>query len=98
EAIEAKNQMLQVIEAISTHQVDAHVSLKPSRLGLDIASYFTYANLEVIAQLAIKYDIFINSVMKGNNHLQPSFDLLTDLHKKYKNIGSVIPAYFYRAE
>src|SRR5690625_3330965 len=35
EAIEAKNQILQVIEAISTHQVDAHVSLKPSQLGLE---------------------------------------------------------------
>src|SRR5699024_9742015 len=48
EAIEAKNQILQVIEAISTHQVDAHVSLKPSQLGLDIAYDFTYANLEEI--------------------------------------------------
>src|SRR5699024_7047797 len=81
EAIEAKNQILQVIEAISTHQVDAHVSLKPSQLGLDIA-----------------YDFFINIDMEGHNHLQPSFDLLTDLHKKYKNIGTVIQAYFYRAE
>ena len=98
EAIEAKNQILQVIEAISTHQVDAHVSLKPSQLGLDIAYDFTYANLEEIAQLANKYDIFINIDMEGHNHLQPSFDLLTDLHKKYKNIGTVIQAYFYRAE
>src|SRR5699024_3505814 len=51
-----------------------------------------------IAQLANKYDIFINIDMEGHNHLQPSFDLFTDLHKKYKNIGTVIQAYFYRAE
>src|SRR5699024_3780776 len=98
EAIEAKNQILHVIEAISTHQVDAHVSLKPSQLGLDIDYDFTYANLEEIAQLANKYDIFINIDMEGHKHLQRSFDLLTDLHKKYKNIGTVIQAYFYRAE
>src|SRR5699024_12132629 len=94
----SKNHTLQFIEALSTHQVDAHVSLNPSQLVLYIAYDFTYANLEEIAQLANKYDIFINIDMEGHNHLQPSFDLLTDLHKKYKNIGTVILAYFYRAE
>src|SRR5690625_7773338 len=36
--------------------------------------------------------------MEVHKHLLRSFDLLPDLHKKYKNIGTVIQAYFYRAE
>src|SRR3954447_12842 len=36
EAIAAKDQILGVIEAIHENKVDAHISLKPSQLGLDI--------------------------------------------------------------
>lgn len=40
EATEAKEQILNVIEAIHEHKVDAHISLKPTQLGLDIEYSF----------------------------------------------------------
>jgi len=98
EAIAAKNQILQVVQAIHKSDVDAHISLKPSQLGLDIDYDFTYDNVEEIIALAAKYNIFINIDMESHRQLQPSFNLLDDLHKKYKNIGTVIQSYFYRAE
>src|SRR5699024_640557 len=98
EAIAAKNQILQVIEAIHETEVDAHISLKPSQLGLDIEYDFAYDNVEEIVALAYKYGIFINMDMESHKHLQPSFDLLDDLNKKYNNVGTVIQSYFYRAE
>lgn len=97
EAVEAKNQIIEVIEAINAHQVDAHISLKPTQLGLDIDYDFTLDNLKEIVGIAHKYGTFINIDMESTKHLQPSFDILDELSKEFDNIGTVIQAYFYRA-
>ncbi len=98
EATEAKEQILQVIEAIHGHEVDAHISLKPSQLGLDIDYDFCFNNLKEIVTKAHAYDIFINFDMEDHPRLQPSFDIMETLSKEYDNIGTVIQAYFFRAE
>lgn len=98
EAIEAKNQILEVIEAIHKNQVDAHISLKPTQLGLDIDYNFCYNNLEEIVERAKAYNIFVNIDMEDYSHLQPSFDILNDLSKHYDNVGTVIQAYFFQSE
>ncbi|WP_313892664.1 proline dehydrogenase family protein [Psychrobacillus sp.] len=97
EALEAKAQIIAVIEAIEEHQVDAHISLKPSQLGLDIDHDFAYENLKEIAAAAHKYGTFINIDMESTKHLQPSFDILDKLSEEFDNVGTVIQAYFYRA-
>lgn len=97
EALEAKKSILEVIEAIHLHQVDAHISLKPSQLGLDIDYDFCYQNLEEIVSKAKEYAIFVNFDMEDHARLQPSFDLILSLSQAYDNIGTVIQAYFFRA-
>jgi proline dehydrogenase len=97
EALAAKEQILEVIEAIHEHGVDAHISLKPSQLGLDIDIDFCMENLKEIAAKAKSYEIFINFDMEDYARLQPSFDLLDELSNDYDNIGTVIQAYFFRA-
>lgn len=98
EALEAKEQILQVIEAIHEHEVHAHISLKPTQLGLDIDNDFCLENIREIVAKADAYNIFVNFDMEDYGHLQPSFDLVDHLSKEYDNIGTVIQAYFYRAE
>ncbi|WP_210467875.1 proline dehydrogenase family protein [Sporosarcina sp. 6E9] len=98
EATEAKNSILDVIEAIHTHSVDAHISLKPSQLGLDIDYNFCYENLREIVEKANQYNIFVNFDMEDHERLQPSFDILETLSKDFNNIGTVIQAYFFRAK
>ena len=98
EAVKAKNQILQVIEAIHKNQVNAHISLKPSQLGLDIDFDFCRDILYEIVETASKYDIFINIDMENHSRLQPSFDLLDAISEKFQNVGTVIQAYFHRAE
>ena len=88
---------MEVIEAIHEHEVDAHISLKPSQLGLDIDIDFCLENLKEIVAKAKSYEIFINFDMEDHARLQPSFDLLDELSKDYDNIGTVIQAYFFRA-
>ncbi|HWO75147.1 MAG TPA: proline dehydrogenase family protein [Bacillus sp. (in: firmicutes)] len=98
EALEAKEQILEVIEAIYTNKLDAHISLKPSQLGLDIDYNFCLNNLQEIVSKAYQYGIFINIDMEDYARLQPSFDILDELSKEYDNVGTVIQAYFYQSE
>ena len=98
EASAAKEQILSVIEAIREHEVDAHISLKPSQLGLDIDYHFCLENLREIVVKAHSYGIFVNFDMEDHARLQPSFDILEELSKEYDNVGTVIQAYFFQAE
>lgn len=98
EATKAKEQILDVVEAIHEHGVDAHISLKPSQLGLDVNYEFCYDNLYEIVKRADAYDIFVNLDMENFERLQPSFDLMERLVEEFDNVGTVIQAYFYRAE
>lgn len=97
EAIKAKKQILAVIQAIYDHNVDAHISLKPTQLGLDISYDFCLENLREIIAKANEYNIFINFDTEDYSHLQPTFDLIDELSKEFSNIGTVIQAYFYHA-
>lgn len=98
DAREARDQILKVIEAIHSNKLDAHISLKPTQLGLDIDYNFCLQNLEAIVEQAHRYNIFVNFDMEDHLHLQPSFDLVDQLLQTYDNVGTVIQAYFYRAE
>jgi proline dehydrogenase len=98
EATEAKEQILNVIEAIHENKVDAHISLKPTQLGLDIDYSFCLENLREIVDKAHRYDIFVNLDMEDYGHLEPSFNLLDELSREYDNMGTVIQAYFHHAQ
>lgn len=97
EATAAKEQILKVVEAIHENEVDAHISLKPTQVGLDIDYEFCLNNVREIAALANQYDMFVNIDMEDFKHLQPTLDLLDDLSVDYENIGTVIQAYFHNA-
>lgn len=98
EATKAKEQIIRVIEAIHDNEVEAHISLKPSQLGLDIDYAFCLQNLKDIAEAASRYALFINIDMENYARLESSFRLLEDLSPDYPNIGTVIQAYYYRAQ
>ncbi|MFD2630050.1 proline dehydrogenase family protein [Oceanobacillus kapialis] len=98
EAIQAKTQILEVVEAIHEHHVNAHISLKPTQIGLDIDYNFCLENLTEIVDVANKYNIFVNVDMEDYAHLQQTFDLMNTVNQKYHNIGTVIQAYLFRAD
>lgn len=97
EAKVARDQIISLLDAIHTNSVDAHISLKPSQLGLDIDENFCYDYLEEIVSHANNYGIFVNFDMENHDRLQTSFDFVERLSEKYDNVGTVIQAYFRRA-
>lgn len=98
EAIRAKEHILLLIEAIHENEVDAHISIKPSQLGLDIDFDFCYDNLIEIVSLANEYNIFVNFDMETYARLYPSFDMLDKISQSYDNVGTVIQSYFFEAK
>ncbi|MDP4085284.1 MAG: proline dehydrogenase family protein [Bacillota bacterium] len=98
EAEEAKEKILKVVEAIHENKVDAHISLKPTQLGLDIDFDLALNNVKEIVDKANSYDIFVNIDMEDFSHLEPTFKLLDELAKDYENVGTVIQAYFHKAQ
>ena len=97
-ALAAKEQIIAVIERIHSENLDAHISLKPSQLGLDIEYEFCYENLIEIVSLANQYGIFVNFDMENYVRLHPSFELLKKIHAQYDNVGTVIQAYFFESD
>lgn len=97
-ALNFKTEILEVIEAIHTHELDAHISLKPTQLGLGIDKDFCRDNVREIVKAAEKYNIFINMDMEDYPNIQATYDILDELKKDHNNIGTVIQAYLYRAE
>ncbi|WP_066304662.1 proline dehydrogenase family protein [Bacillus sp. FJAT-29814] len=97
EATAAKEQILKVIDAIQENQADAHISLKPTQLGLDIDYTFCLNNVREIVAQANQYNMFVNIDMEDFKHLQPTFDLMDDLSVEFDNVGTVIQAYFHKA-
>lgn len=98
EATKAKEYLLEVIEAIHENGVDAHISVKPSQIGLDIDFDFCYDNLLEIVEKAAEYDIHVNFDQETYDRLQPTFDMMEALAVKYDNIGTVIQSYFFNAK
>ena len=97
-ALQAKDNILEVIELIEREKIDAHISLKPSQLGLDIDLEFCYDNLYEIVERAAYYDIFVNFDMEDYKRLELTFQLVEELSKTFDNVGTVIQAYLIRAK
>ncbi|PSL40372.1 L-proline dehydrogenase [Planomicrobium soli] len=98
EALHAKTNILETLEAIQAHAVNAHMSIKLTQVGLDVDYKFCLENMKEIVALAASYDIFINIDMEDYGHLQQTFDLLDELLQEYDNVGTVIQSYLYRSE
>src|SRR5699024_2562349 len=88
----------EVIERIHEEQVACHVSVKLTQLGLDIEEEFCLENMREIVGAASKYNIFVNIDTEDYGHYDQTMRILNELLKEYKNVGTVIQAYFYHAE
>ncbi|OZU90565.1 proline dehydrogenase [Virgibacillus indicus] len=98
EAGMAKDEIIQLLETIHNENLDCHVSVKLTQLGLDIERDFCIENMKEILDRAYEYDIFINIDMEKYLHYEKTLDVLHILRKQYTNVGTVIQSYLYRAE
>lgn len=98
EAIQAKNEILEVMQAIKDYNVDAHMSVKLSSLGGEFDTELAYNNLREILLKANEFDnMHINIDTEKYDSLQQIVEVLDRLKGEFRNVGTVIQAYLYDA-
>ncbi|TDM07692.1 proline dehydrogenase family protein [Macrococcus lamae] len=98
EATKAKDEIIAMIEAINESGVKAHMSVKLTQIGLDVDESFCYDNIHEIVEKAQQCgNMHINLDTEDYKHTIQTFEILDRLKGEYKNVGTVIQAYLYRA-
>lgn len=98
EATQAKNEILEVMQAIKDYNVDAHMSVKLSSLGGEFDTELAYNNLREILLKANEFDnMHINIDTEKYDSLQQIVEVLDRLKGEFRNVGKVIQAYLYDA-
>ena len=98
ESTDAKNKIISLIERIHKEEVDCHISVKLTQLGLDIDEDFCLENMKEIVRTANNYNIFVNIDTEDYLHYNQTIRILDALLKEYKNVGTVIQTYFLHAQ
>lgn len=96
ESEEAKNQCLQVLDAINEHKLNSNLSLKPTQVGLAIDEEFCYNQLVEILEKAKGYNNFVRIDMEDSPFTDATIKMFKRLKEKYDNVGIVVQAYLKR--
>lgn len=97
-AKERTEECIQTIETIVAQQLDSHVSLKLTSLGLDISKNLVYENMMKIMESAEKNKVMVTIDMEDEQRCQDTLSIFKDLKKDYHYISTVLQAYLYRTE
>jgi proline dehydrogenase len=93
----------QILDAISTHQLNANISLKLTHMGLDVDEKLAR---EIVSGLVAKAAVmdpagFVRVDMEGSPYTQRTLDFVRELHRLPGNansVGTVIQSYLKRSE
>lgn len=100
EALQARAEILRLLDDIDRRQLDANVSVKPSQLGLKIDPNLAFENICALVTRANEVGNFIRIDMEDH----PTTDATLDLYRRLRyeenlsNVGVVIQSYLYRSE
>jgi proline dehydrogenase len=97
DAIAAKNECLDVLDAINRNKLNANHSLKPTSLGLGIDIDFCLQNFKEIVKKAGELGQFVRIDMEDSPYTTKTINLYKEAFKEYQNCGVVIQAYMRRS-
>lgn len=86
------------LEEIARKQVDSHLSLKLTSLGLDLDYQLCLTNMRKILHTAHKHQIFVRIDMEDYSRIEKTFQIYEELRHDFEHVGLVIQSYLYRSE
>ena len=98
EAEEVTRHYLDVLDAIEAAGIDAHISVKPTQLGLDLDRELCFRNLQRLVDRAEERKNFVWIDMEGSPYVDPTLDLFRRTRARSARIGIALQAYLYRTE
>ena len=96
EAVESKNNALEVLDTIVQFNLKANLSIKPTQMGLAIDEDFAYDQVRTLVQKAKEINSFIRIDMEDSPYTDATFRLYRRLKQDFDNIGVVVQAYLIR--
>lgn len=102
ETHKARDTILDLLALIKSNNVDSHISVKLTQLGLNIPDKGLKVckdNMQAIVEAAEKNNVFVRIDMEGSGCTEKTLGVFRYLHKKYgESVGIVLQSYLYRTE
>ena len=87
---------LDVLDRVATMGLDAHISVKPTQLGLDLDRAMCERNLDRLMERAAERNNFVWIDMESSPYVDPTLDLFRRTRAKSPRVGIAIQAYLHR--
>jgi proline dehydrogenase len=92
EAIEAKNEFIEVLEAIRKYQLNANISVKASQMGILLDEEFCFKQVSEIVEKAAADKNYVRLDMEDSTTTDKIINLLNRLRETHNNVGIVVQA------
>lgn len=96
EAIQSRNECIELLEAIHIHKLDSNLSIKLTQMGLQLDFDFCFENVKLILDTARKYNIFVRIDMEDSSCTTDTIRIFEKARDYYPNCGIVLQAYMRR--
>jgi proline dehydrogenase len=93
---EVTQHYLDVIDKIAAAGLDAHISIKPTQLGLDLDRALCERNLDRLIARAEQRNNFVWIDMEGSPYVDPTLELFKRSRATSARVGIALQAYLYR--
>jgi proline dehydrogenase len=93
---EVTQHYLDVIDQVAAAGLDAHISIKPTQLGLDLDRALCERNIDRLIERAEQKGNFVWIDMEGSPYVDPTIALYKRSRAKTSRVGIAIQAYLYR--
>jgi proline dehydrogenase len=98
EAEEVTLHYLDVFDRVAAAGLDAHISVKPTQLGLDLDRRLCERNLDRLLERADQRNNYLWIDMEYSRYVDPTLELYRRARAKSQRVGLAIQAYLYRTE
>jgi proline dehydrogenase len=98
EADQVTEHYLEVLDKVASSGLDAHVSVKPTQLGLDLDRALCERNLDRIMERAELRNNIVWIDMESSPYVDPTLELFRRTRARTPRVGIALQAYLYRTE
>ncbi len=98
QALEAVEHYRRCLDLIREADLDTHISLKPSHIGLEFGTEQAYRNLQPLLEHAERLDNFVWIDMEGSATTDRTLELFRRARSVTTNVGICLQTYLYRTE
>jgi proline dehydrogenase len=98
DAEEVTRHYLEVLDKVQAAGLEAHISVKPTQLGLDLDKELCFRNLQRLIDRAEERKNFLWIDMESSPYVDPTLDLFRRTRARSARIGIALQAYLYRTE